>query len=295
MKAVRWLHFSKKHKTSCYSILWSFSYCLKVSLRSSKKKQKCMKRRSICTFSSSSLMPFLDIVIHSLVSFPFYNIFSSWVLLCNKLFPRKKTEAGHPKPWLYITICPAVKAIQGEEQKIPFSGPFPAPIYSFSVSSCLIHLNICAVAAQKNGRGKNRSCTWGVPYGSFGSTVSVTQVWGQPGCHLCHRSTTLPPLSAGPAVSRHSAAAHCKPTASAAPAQEQLLVVFQAAFQGWFFFPRKTLTCNYAAVQITGRAGTRKHRKAVTVYNGETHSISATQNKWKYFDIFSSKWRKYLS
>jgi len=68
----------------------------------------------------------------------------------------------------------------------------------------------------------------------------------------------------------HSAAVNWKPAAksaplaSATPVKEQPLAVFWVGFQGWFFTPRKTVTCNYTAVQITAKAGIRKHRKAVT-------------------------------
>lgn len=86
-------------------------------------------------------------------------------------------------------------------------------------------------------------------------------------------------------IQTHSAVANCKsaaksaPLTSVTPVTEQLLVVFWVGFQGWFFFPpRKTVTCNYTAVQITAKAGIRKHRKAVTVYNGEIRFISELQN-----------------
>lgn len=46
---------------------------------------------------------------------------------------------------------------------------------------------------------ENCSCRWRLPCASFGSAVSVTQVWGQPGRQPWHRSTAMAPLTAGPA------------------------------------------------------------------------------------------------
>lgn len=143
----------------------------------------------------------------------------------------------------------------------------------------------------KKWRGKKCSCRWRVTYGSFRSTLSVTQVWGQPGCQPCHRSPVMAPLTAGP-MQTPSAAAHC-PTHLDCSSTETTAGCIQGSISGVVFSLGKTLTCNYAAVQITEKAGIRKHRKAVAVYNGEIQSISPLQNKRKYLNTFSSKLRKY--
>lgn len=145
--------------------------------------------------------------------------------------------------------------------------------------------HLCSGCTKKR-RAKNCSCRWRLPYATLGAlpvspgagTARLPPRHGDGSSH-CRASTVSGALSSctlQPDCRDSPADSGCSSHGTAA-------ALLWAALQGWLFSPRKTLTCNYAAVQITAKAGIRQHRKAVTVY------FSTSKQTKKYLNTFSSK------